>query len=149
MIHSFCYYWAKYLNSGAALAGEKLQDYQSRHSVLLGTEYSISCLVLLMFFFLGFGYVFCFLYFFHHCSNTHKVFSLFLFEFSHVAIFCDMKSHMTCFQIVVRGAWAIKVDNNLFSQHPLHKWDFEAFDTQKHLGHIGVEIGIWNILQGP
>ena len=61
-----------------------------------------------------------------------------------------MKSHMTCFQIIVRGACAIIELTTISSaNNPLHKWDFEAFDTQKHLGHIGVEIGIWNILQGP
>ena len=53
-------FWANNLHSGSALAGENLQDCQSRHSDLLGMEYSISCPAALMFIFFGFSVIFLF-----------------------------------------------------------------------------------------
>ena len=122
MTYSFCSFWANNLHSGSALAGENLQDCQSRHSDLLGMEYSISCPAALMFIFWVFSYFFLFPIFCNNCSNTHKVFPLFLYEFPHVDPLCHLS--FTCYtsKLLLSGRHVLLNLTTIFSANPpLHK----------------------------
>ena len=101
--------------------------------ICLGWSTSFLAPQLWCLFFGVFSFFLCFQFFFIIAATPIKCFPCFVLVST-----CwpplSFEFHMLCFQLVVRGTCAIRVDNNLFSQPPQHKLVDEAYDRQKKYG---------------